>query len=228
MSCSKTTIYTGSSQTGVFYNKLALGVPGAGNSGYSPKRKYRHGRQIIPIPLYHTVGGSFLIGIDKDIQFGYPGVGIHYDLRITAARWSYDGTFSINFPFTVGITYHNDFVKYPNPALEPQKKTNITAEVPISFTFNFGHSATPKSFQNFGGFFGVGYAFAYLPNGRTGIYIFPSGTDYNLPIGHGPHARVGIRFRTGLLSWQTFGSFMYNIYAPSHLASVGIGLTFGK
>lgn len=227
-SCSKTTIYTGSSQTGVFYNKLALGVPGSGGAGFSPKRRYKDGKQIVPLPIYHTVGGSFLMGLDKDVQYGYPGGGIHYDLRITAAKWSNEGTFSINFPLTMGITYHNDFVQYPNPALVPQKKTNFTAEVPINFTFNFGHCATPKSLQNFGGFFGVGYAFAYLPSGRTGTYIFPSGTNYNLPIGHGPHGRVGIRFRTGSLSWQTFGSFMYNIYTPSHLAGVGVGLTFGK
>lgn len=169
------------------------------------------------------------MGIDKDIQYGYPGGGIHYYYRITAAEWSNEGTFSINFPLTVAVTYHNIFVQYSKPALVPEKKTNISAEVPINFfTFNFWHCTTPKSLQNFGGFFGVGYAFAYLPSGRTSTYIFPQGTTYNLPIGHGPHGRVGIRFRTGSFSWQAFGGFMYNIYTPSHFAGVGVGLTFGK
>lgn len=226
-SCSKSVIYTGSSQTGVFYNQLALGTPGARGAGFSPKRKYRHGKQIAPVPIYHTVGGSFLMGLDGDVQYAYPVGGVHYDLRITLARINNNTSFSLNFPVSVGISYHNDLVTYPNPNLIPQKKANFTAEVPFNFTFNFGHASTPKTLQNLGGFFGVGYAFAYLPSGRTGTYIFPSGVDYNLPIGHGPHGRAGLRFRTGSLSWQVYGSFMYNIYTGSHLAGTGIGLTFG-
>jgi hypothetical protein len=237
-SCTKTVIITGSSQTGVFYNRLAMGIPGSGG-GFSPKRKYRQGVQIVPLPIYHTIGGSMLVGVKGDFSDAYVGGALHYDPRLTIARWSREGTMSINFPMAVGLTRNNNFVDYQSNVPENLKAdptVNLTAEVPMNFTFNFGYAATPKSFQSFGGFFGFGYAFAYIPNGRTGTYAAPPvGEIYKMdyPIAHGPHVRGGIRFRTGQVSWQMYGSFLYSIYPyfnqwNSHLGSIGVGFTFGK
>lgn len=241
-SCSKTTYYSGSSQTGAYYNQLALktGTGGGGGlGGFSPfKRRFRNGRQITPTETFHTVGFTFMMGIPgQDLgndrpgsfQFGYPGFGLHYTPRINLVKWSSDGSFSLDFPIHMAITYNNDFVRYPAPHLVPEKKTNFTVEIPLTFNLNFGHQATKNSGSSFGGFIGTGYSFAYLPSGVTGVYNTSTNTTlYNAPIGHGPHARAGIRFRTGTIGWQMYGSFMYNIYSPSHLAGIGIGITFGR
>jgi|GEM_PF-6258629 len=236
-SCSKTTFYTGSSQTGVFYNQLAVKTGGATIGGFSPsKRRYRNGRQVVPTETFHTVGLSFLPGIPgvasnraEAYQFGYPTIGLHYHPRINLAKWSPNGSFSLDFPMHFGVSIGTDFVSYPNPNLVPKEKASFTAEIPMTFNFNFGHQATKNSTNNFGAFVGAGYSFAYLPSGMTGAYIFATNTTrYNLPIGHGPHGRLGIRFRTGTLGWQLYGSYMFNIYQASHLAGVGVGITFGR
>lgn len=233
-SCSKTVFFTGSSQTGVFYNQLSLRTGGGGLGGFSPfKRRYRHGRQIEPNDVFHTVGVSFLPGVDQNIQFGYPTIGMHYTPRFNLAKWGqYKGSFALEFPIHFGVSIGTDFVTYPTPAIEAamvKESTNFTAEIPLCFTLNFGHNATKKSYQDFGGFVGAGYSFAYLPHGKTGIYKPTEGrVEYNLPIGHGPHARGGFRFRTGTLSWQIYGSFMYNIYTQSYLAGTGVGITIGR
>lgn len=232
-SCSTTTYFSGSSQTGVFYNQLAMktGGGGGGLGGFSPfKRRFRNGRQINPTEVFHTVGLSFLPGVNPDFQYGYPTFGIHYHPRINLAKWSSEGSFSVDFPIHMGFSVGTDFVKYPNPNLQPDEKTSFTAEIPMAFSFNFGHQATKNSSSSFGGFFGVGYSFAYLPSGMTGVYQLPpvNAVRYNPPIGHGPHGRAGIRFRTGTLGWQLYGSFMYNIYQASYLGGVGLGVTFGN
>lgn len=245
-SCSSNIFFTGSSQTGVFYNQVALRTGGGGNGGFSPyKRKYRQGRQIEPNDVFHTLGVSFLPGVrgtagtsasgfQQAFSFGYPTIGLHYTPRFNLAKWGrVKGSFALELPIHFGVSIGRDFVDYPNTIVAQRmvkESTNFTAEIPLVFTLNFGHNATKKSYQDFGGFVGAGYSFAYLPHGRTGIYNPPSPTEsvsYNLPIGHGPHLRGGFRFRTGTLSWQVYGSYMYNIYAPSHLAGVGIGLTIG-
>lgn len=238
-SCSQVVFFTGSSQTGVFYNQVALRTGGGGLGGFSPyKRRYRQGRQIEPNDVFHTVGVSFLPGVKSDFQFGYPTIGLHYTPRFNLAKWGgYKGSFALEFPVHFGISIGTDFVKnYPNATVQNRmvkETTNFTAEIPMVFTLNFGHNATKKSYQDFGGFVGVGYSFAYLPSGRTGTYYGPNGSSnervvYNLPIGHGPHMRGGFRFRTGTLSWQLYGSFMYNVYTPSFLAGCGLGITIGR
>ncbi len=237
-SCSSTVFFTGSSQTGVFYNQLALRTGGAGSGGFSPyKRKYRRGRQIEPNDVFHTVGVSFLPGVNgvnNKFQFGYPTIGFHYTPRFNLAKWGGSkGALALEFPMHFGVSIGSDFVEYPNDIIARQfqkESTNFTAEIPMTLTLNFGHNATKKSYQDFGGFAGLGYSFAYLPSGRTGIYNFPpaNSVTYNLPIGHGPHIRGGFRFRTGTLSWQVYGSYMYNIYTTSHLAGCGLGLTIGR
>lgn len=231
-SCTTVTFFTGSSQTGVFYNQATVRGGGGGAGGFSPfKRKYRQGRQIEPNDVFHTVGVSFLPGVKQNFQYGYPTIGLHYTPRFNLATWGkYKGSFALELPMHFGVSIGRDFVTYPAPHLIPKESTNFTAEIPLAFTFNFGHNATKKSYQDLGGFFGFGYSFAYLPTGRTGIYLSPPNnrTEYDLPIGHGPHARGGFRFRTGTLSWQAYGSFMYNIYNNSHLAGAGIGITFGR
>lgn len=242
-SCSKTTYYSGSSQTGVFYNQLALKSPmgGGGLGGFSPfKRRFRNGRQIVPTESFHTAGLTFLMGIPGvntgeglgrpgAYQYGYPGFGLHYTARINVAKWNNDGSVSIDFPIQMAITSGTDFVNYPNPNLPPKEKTNFSAEIPVTFNVNFGHQATKNSGGIFGGFVGAGYSFAYLPSGLTGTYNTTTNTtNYNLPIGHGPHGRAGIRLRAGTIGLQFYGSFMYNIYSPSHVAGVGLGITFGR
>lgn len=237
-SCQSTVFFTGSSQTGVFYNQVALRTGGGGNGGFSPyKRKYRRGRQIEPNDVFHTVGVSFLPGVDNhanQFQFGYPTIGFHYTPRFNLAKWGgHKGAFAIEFPIHFGVSIGDDFVTYPNAVIARQfqkETTNFTAEIPMTFTLNFGHNATKKSYQDFGGFIGAGYSFAYLPSGRTGLYNLPpvNTVTYNLPIGHGPHFRGGFCFRTGTLSWQVYGSFMYNIYTGSYLAGTGLGLTLGR
>jgi hypothetical protein len=246
-SCSSNIFFTGSSQTGVFYNQVALRTGGGGSGGFSPyKRKYRQGRQIEPNDVFHTLGVSFLPGVSgssylgangqqQAFSFGYPTIGFHYNPRFNLAKWGrVKGSFALEVPMHFGVSIGRDFVSYPNTIVANRmvkESTNFTAEIPIVFTLNFGHNATKKSYQDFGGFVGLGYSFAYLPTGRTGVYNPPSPTEsvnYNLPIGHGPHIRGGFRFRTGTLSWQVYGSYMYNIYTPSHLAGVGIGLTLGR
>lgn len=244
-SCSSTVFFTGSSQTGVFYNQVALRTGGGGGGGFSPyKRKYRQGRQIEPNDVFHTVGVSFLPGVDNytsnslgqtKFALGYPTIGFHYAPRFNLAKWGgAKGSFALEIPihFGVSVSKTNAFVKFPNTIIAKQwqkDETNFTVEIPLCFTLNFGHNATKRSYQDFGGFVGLGYAFAYLPSGITGIYN--AGTnrvETNLPIGHGPHLRGGFRFRTGTLSWQAYGSFMYNIYTQSHLGGCGIGLTLGR
>jgi hypothetical protein len=237
-SCSNTVFFTGSSQTGVFYNQVALRTGGGGTGGFSPyKRKYRQGRQIEPNDVFHTVGVSFMPGVDnhtQKFQMGYPTIGFHYTPRFNLAKWGRTrGSFALEIPMHFGVSIGTDFVTYPNQTIARQfqkETTNFTAEIPLCFTLNFGHNATKKSYQDFGGFIGLGYAFAYLPSGRTGVYNLPptNTVSYNLPIGHGPHIRGGFRFRTGTLSWQVYGSFMYNIYTQSHLAGAGLGLTLGR
>jgi hypothetical protein len=247
-SCSSNIFFTGSSQTGVFYNQVALRTGGGGGGGFSPyKRKYRQGRQIEPNDVFHTVGISFMPGVNgvggynangfqQKFSLGYPTMGFHYTPRFNLATWGrYQGSFALELPIHFGVSIGRDFVgNYPNIIVANRmvkESTNFTAEIPLVFTLNFGHNATKKSYQDFGGFVGLGYSFAYLPSGRTGVYNPPSPTEsvaYNLPIGHGPHLRGGFRFRTGTLSWQVYGSFMYNIYAPSHIGGVGIGLTMGR
>lgn len=247
-SCSSTVFFTGSSQTGVFYNQLALRTGGSGSGGFSPyKRKYRQGRQIEPNDAFHTVGVSFLPGVNgvggynaqgfqEKFQFGYPTIGFHYTPRFNLAKWGRTrGSFALEVPMHFGVSIGRDFVgNYPNTIVANRmvkESTNFTAEIPLVFTLNFGHNATKNSYQDFGGFAGLGYSFAYLPTGKTGIYQLDGSGErvtYNLPIGHGPHIRGGFRFRTGTLSWQVYGSFMYNIYTPSHLAGCGIGLTLGR
>lgn len=246
-SCQSNIFFTGSSQTGVFYNQLAVRTGGAGAGGFSPyKRKYRRGRQIEPNDVFHTIGLSFLPGIDNytqengktNFKMGYPTIGFHYTPRFNLAKWGrYAGSFALELPmhFGVSISKTNAFVQFPNETvkrLNQDDETHFTAEIPLCFTLNFGHNATKKSYQDFGGFVGLGYAFAYLPSGITGRYN-TSGPEagtitQNLPIGHGPHIRGGFRFRTGTLSWQVYGSFMYNIYAGSHLAGTGVGITIGR
>ena len=236
-SCQSNVFFTGSSQSGVFYNQLALRTGGGGGGGFSPyRKKYRQGRQIEPNDVYHTVGISFLPGVKSNFQFGYPTIGFHYNPRFNLAKWGgFRGAFALEFPMHFGVSIGSDFINYPGGPTGPiarqwqKETTNFTAEIPLCFTLNFGHNATKKSYQDFGGFFGLGYSFAYLPSGRTGVYDASIGAPvYNLPIGHGPHARGGFRFRTGTLSWQVYGSFMYNIYTGSHLGGCGIGLTLGS
>lgn len=243
-SCQSNIFFTGSSQTGVFYNQMALRTGGGGAGGFSHNKKYRQGRQIEPNDVFHTVGVSFLPGVNNNIQggglssmqFGYPTIGLHYHPRFNLAKWGgSQGSFALEFPMHFGVSIGSDFVDYPGGPTGPvarqwqKETTSFTAEIPLCFTLNFGHNATKKSYQDFGGFFGLGYSFAYLPSGRTGIYNTVTGEpDYNLPIGHGPHVRGGFRFRTGTLSWQLYGSYMLNIYTGSHLAGCGLGLTLGN
>jgi len=244
-SCSNTVFFTGSSQTGVFYNQVALRTGGGGTGGFSPyRRKYRQGRQIEPNDVFHTVGVSFLPGVDnyttnslgnKRFSMGYPTIGFHYTPRFNIAKWGRTkGSFALEIPMHFGISVGktNAFVQFPTDLVARQwqkDETNFTAEIPLCFTLNFGHNATKKSYQDFGGFVGLGYSFAYLPSGVTGNYNFSTNRpEVNLPIGHGPHIRGGFRFRTGTLSWQAYGSFMYNIYTGSHLGGVGVGLTLGR
>lgn len=234
-SCSSNVFFTGSSQAGVFYNQVALRTGGSGGGGFSPyKRKYRQGRQIEPNDVFHTIGVSFLPGVDPNFQFGYPTIGLHYSPRFNLAKWGGNqGSIALEFPIHFGVSIGSDFIMdYPTEPIRKtfqKETTNFTAEVPLTLTFNFGHNATKKSYQNFGGFIGLGYSFAYLPSGRTGSYnTITAQPEYNLPIGHGPHARGGFRFRTGTLSWQAYGSFMYNIYIASYLAGAGLGLTIGN
>lgn len=236
-SCSSTVFFTGSSQTGVFYNQLALRTGGGGGGGFSPYRRlYRQGRQIEPNDVFHTLGVSFLPGVDNhkgDFQFGYPTIGFHYTPRFNLAKWGRNqGSFALEFPMHFGVSIGDDFVTYPTEPIRKlfqKETTNFTAEIPMVFTLNFGHNATKKSYQDFGGFVGLGYSFAYLPSGRTGIYnLVTAQPEYNLPIGHGPHIRGGFRFRTGTLSWQVYGSFMYSLYTGSYLAGSGLGITIGR
>ncbi len=231
-SCSsKATYYSGSSQTGAFYNQLGNKTGGGGMGGFSiSKRRYRQGRQIIANDVIHTLGISVMPGVGADMKYAYPTIGIHYSPRINLARWSWNGSFSLDFPMHLGISYGSDLVTRPNlPQVQPEKKANFTAEIPITLNFNFGQAATKRSTANFGAFFGVGFSFAYLPTGRTGIFNNATNqATFNDPIGFGPHGRAGIRFRTGTISWQMYTSFMYNIYQPSHLFGVGVGLNFGR
>ncbi len=231
-SCSsKATYYSGSSQTGAFYNQLGNKTGGGGLGGFSiSKRRYRQGGQIIGNDVLHEFGLSFMPGVGANMAYAYPTIGINYNPRINLTRWSWNGSFSLDFPIQMGISYGSDLVKRPNlPQVQPEKKVGFTAEIPITLNVNFGQVATKRSTANFGGFVGAGFSFAYLPSGRTGVFDNTTNTTtYKDPIGYGPHGRAGIRFRTGTISWQMYASFMYNIYQPSHLFGTGIGVTFGR
>lgn len=168
----------------------------------------------------HAIGGQFNMGLNRDVAPKYFTGGITYHPRVNLGGTKNMFNVSLDMPLTLTLGTGTDFLFYPNPLIQPKSKFGVTLEVPVQIGLNFGHGAGRETAASFGGFFGAGYSFAYIP---LGVAVKDA-----LPIGHGPRGQLGIRFKTGVVSWQLSGNFMFNLYQRSHIAGVGVALTLGS